>query len=80
MRAAVPRLTVRFKLVKAPELKLYQTSLYTPGRSHGGSGYGSSDAPIVVPLVKLQLAAGVKAVAFAHRLLAGTVTAPATYR
>jgi hypothetical protein len=47
--------------------------------SHDGSGYGSSEAPIVVPLVKLQLAAGVNVVAFAHRLLAGTVTAPATY-
>ena len=68
---------MRFKLVKAPVLKLYQTSLYTPGKSHGGSGYGSSEAPNVVPLVKLQLAAGVKAVAFAHKLFAGTVSAPA---
>ena len=48
--------------------------------SHGGSGYGSSEAPSVVPLVKLQLAAGVRDVAFAQALFAGTVTAPATYR
>ena len=44
--------------------------------SHDGSGYGSSVAPSVVPLVRLQLAAGVRAVAFAQALFAGTVTAP----
>ena len=48
--------------------------------SQDGSGYGSSEAPRVVPLVKLQLAAGVSPVAFAHKLFAGTVTAPAVYR
>ena len=56
--------------VYAPLLKVYQTSLILPG-SQLGSGIKSSVAPIVVPLVKTQLALTGKLVALTQSLLAG---------
>ena len=67
---AVTKLTVIFMEVYAPLLKVYHTSLILPG-SQLGSGIKSSVAPIVVPLVKTQLALTGKLVALTQSLLAG---------